>query len=132
LPAWQALAAPADIRSRPQAAKRWRGTPGLLGPSRQGWLFRSQPQPALSAEAPFDVAARAHQAGNVLPEAIVEHGLPRHSELKLGALRRAASGLTLLHQANVGPPSLRRIWLIDDLDAAIAPSMVQNDLAEDL
>jgi hypothetical protein len=26
----------------------------------------------------------------------------------------------------------RRLWLIDDLDAAIAPSMVQNDLAEDL
>jgi hypothetical protein len=26
----------------------------------------------------------------------------------------------------------RRLWLIDDLDAAIAPSMIQNDLAEDL
>jgi hypothetical protein len=26
----------------------------------------------------------------------------------------------------------RRLWLIDDLDAAIAPSLVQNDLAEDL
>jgi hypothetical protein len=26
----------------------------------------------------------------------------------------------------------RRLWLIDDLDAAITPSMVQNDLAEDL
>jgi hypothetical protein len=26
----------------------------------------------------------------------------------------------------------RRLWLIDDLDAAIAASMVQNDLAEDL
>ena len=26
----------------------------------------------------------------------------------------------------------RRLWLKDDLDAAIAPSMVQNDLAEDL
>ena len=26
----------------------------------------------------------------------------------------------------------RRLWLIDDLDAAIAPSIVQNDLAEDL
>ena len=26
----------------------------------------------------------------------------------------------------------RRLWLIDDLDAAIVPSVVQNDLAEDL
>jgi hypothetical protein len=26
----------------------------------------------------------------------------------------------------------RRQWSIDDLDAAIAPSMVQSDLAEDL
>jgi hypothetical protein len=26
----------------------------------------------------------------------------------------------------------RRLWLIDDLDAAMAPSMVQNDLAVDL
>lgn len=26
----------------------------------------------------------------------------------------------------------RRLWLRDDLDAVIAPSMVQNDLAEDL
>ena len=26
----------------------------------------------------------------------------------------------------------RRLWLIDDLDAAIAPRMEQNDLAEDL
>jgi hypothetical protein len=26
----------------------------------------------------------------------------------------------------------RRLWLIDDLDAAIAQTLVQNDLAEDL
>ncbi len=26
----------------------------------------------------------------------------------------------------------RRLWLKDDLDAAIAPGLVQNDLAEDL
>jgi hypothetical protein len=26
----------------------------------------------------------------------------------------------------------RRLWLIDDLDAAIAPTMVQSDLAQDL
>src|SRR5882724_7572599 len=47
-------------------------------PSGQGLLLRSQPQPALSAEAPFNVAAVAHEAGDVLPDAVVEHGLPRH------------------------------------------------------
>jgi hypothetical protein len=65
-----------EARNAP-ASTGWRWS-GLLGPSRQGLLFRSQPQPALSAEAPFDVAARAHETGNVLPDAVVEHGLPRH------------------------------------------------------
>jgi hypothetical protein len=35
-------------------------------------------QPALSAEAPFNVAASTHEAGDVLPDALVEHRLPRH------------------------------------------------------
>ena len=66
----------AGARNAP-ALTGWRWS-GLLGPSRQGLLFRSQPQPALSAEAPFDAAAIAHDAGDVLPDALVEHGLPRH------------------------------------------------------
>ncbi len=55
----------------------WRRS-GLLGSSRQGLLFCSQPEPALSAQAPFDAAVIAHEAGDVLPDALVEHGLPRH------------------------------------------------------
>jgi hypothetical protein len=49
-----------------------------LASSWQGPLFRSQPQPALSAQAPFDAAIIAHEAGDVLPNALVEYGLPRH------------------------------------------------------
>ena len=72
----KAASSEAGARNAP-ALKGWRWC-GLLGPSRQDLLFRSQAQSALSADAPFDVAARAHEAGDVLPDAVVEHGLPRH------------------------------------------------------
>jgi hypothetical protein len=66
----------AGARNAP-ALTGWRWS-GLLGPSRQGSLLLSQPQPALSAEAPFNVAPTSHQAGDVLPDPLVEHGLPRN------------------------------------------------------
>lgn len=66
----------AGARNAP-ALTGWRWS-GLLGPSRQGSLLPSQPQPALSAEAPFDVATITHQAGDMLPDPLVEHGLPWH------------------------------------------------------
>jgi len=55
----------------------WRWS-GPIGPSRQDLLFCSQPEPALSAQAPFDAAVIADEAGDVLPDALVEHGLPRN------------------------------------------------------
>ena len=39
----------------------------------------SQPQPAFASKAPFDTAAIAtHGAGDVLADALIEDGLPRH------------------------------------------------------
>jgi hypothetical protein len=35
-------------------------------------------QPPFPAETPFDAACAAHDAGDVLADALVEHGLPRH------------------------------------------------------
>ncbi len=80
-----------DSRSRPQAAKRWRGTrqrnapaltgcrwSGTLGFKLAGPALPLTTQPALSAQAPFDAAVIAHEAGDVLPDALVEYGLPRH------------------------------------------------------
>jgi hypothetical protein len=65
----------AGARNAPAlTGRRWSG---LLGPSRQGSLLLS-PQPALSAEAPFNVATTSHQAGDVLPDPLVEYGLPRN------------------------------------------------------
>jgi hypothetical protein len=66
----------AGARNAP-ALTGWRWS-GLLGPSRQGSLLLSQPQPALSAEAPFNAAVITHEAGDVLPDPLVEHGLPWH------------------------------------------------------
>jgi len=36
------------------------------------------PQTPFPAEAPFDAASIAHDAGDVLADALFEHGLPRH------------------------------------------------------
>jgi hypothetical protein len=35
-------------------------------------------KPPFPAEAPFDATGIAHDAGDVLADALVEHGLPRH------------------------------------------------------
>jgi hypothetical protein len=64
----------AGARNAP-ALTGWRWS-GLLGPGRQGSPLLSQPQPTLSAEAPFNVAPTSHQAGDVLPDPPVEYGLP--------------------------------------------------------
>src|SRR5450432_3569803 len=38
----------------------------------------SYPQPPFPTESPFDAAGIAHEAGDVLADTAVEHGLPRH------------------------------------------------------
>src|SRR5450631_989731 len=46
--------------------------------SRSRYWGHSQPQPPFPAETPFDAACAAHDADDVLADALVEHGLPRH------------------------------------------------------
>lgn len=51
-------------------------------------------QPSFPAEAPFDATGIAHDAGDVLADALVEYGLPRH-ELETDAVidhGKAAAG----------------------------------------
>ena len=77
-----------DSRSRPQAGEAGaRNAPALTGwrrsgpmaTSRWGHWSHSQPQPSRPCERPFDSAAgHGADAGDVLPDALVEHGLPRH------------------------------------------------------
>jgi hypothetical protein len=71
-------AASREAGSRTRQPRRGVAGPARLASSSQGPLFRLQPQPALSAQAPFDAAVIAHEAGDVLPDALVEYGLPRH------------------------------------------------------
>ena len=87
LPAWQAPAGPATAGQgrEPRSGGAARASLDGMAPVRPAWLqaeqgllFRSQPEPALSAQAPFDAAVIAHEAGDVLPDALVEDGLPRH------------------------------------------------------
>jgi hypothetical protein len=56
-------------------------TRGLIGARTAraftGW-WCSYPQPPIPAETPFDAASSAHCAGDMLADALVEHGLPRH------------------------------------------------------
>jgi hypothetical protein len=66
----------AGARNAP-ALTGWRWS-GLLGFKPVSPLFRSQPQPSLSAQAPFDATVIAHEAGDVLPDAVVEQWLPRY------------------------------------------------------
>src|ERR1700726_3832074 len=50
---------------------------GPTAMSRSRW-GHSYPQPPFPAETPFDAAGIAHCAGDMLADALVEHGLPRH------------------------------------------------------
>src|SRR5450631_3148467 len=90
-----------DIRSRPQAAQRGRAMRASLYRMAPVWphgdqrvtvlvMFiapwgHSQPQPPFPAEIPFDATSIAHRAGDVLADALVENGLPRH-ELEADAV----------------------------------------------
>ena len=76
-----------DIRSRPSAAKRGRAMRASLERMAPVWPHaykqvlhwgRSNPQASFPAETPLDSAGAAHDASDVLADAIVEYGLPRH------------------------------------------------------
>src|SRR3954462_4889325 len=51
---------------------------GPMAKSRSQCWGHSQPQPPVPAETPFDAASSAHRAGDMLADALVENGLPRH------------------------------------------------------
>ena len=55
----------------------WRRS-GPMATSRSRRGAHSQPQPPFPAETPFDATSIAHDAGDMLADALVEHGLPRH------------------------------------------------------
>ena len=53
--------------------------PVWLHGNKQVILWRhSYSQPSIPAETPFDATCAAHDAGDVLTDALVENGLPRH------------------------------------------------------
>src|SRR3984893_19165110 len=62
---------------RAQAFDGWRRA-GPMAMSRSRCWGHLQPQPPLPAKTPFDAASSAHCAGDMLADALVEHGLPRH------------------------------------------------------
>src|SRR5665213_530736 len=89
------------IPSRPQAAKRGRAMRASLyrmaqvrphgdkrvavsGKMMSSWGL-SYPQPPFPAEIPFDATCAPRDAGDVLTDALVENGLPRH-ELEADAI----------------------------------------------
>ena len=51
---------------------------GPMAMSRSRCWGYSPLQPPIPAETPFDAACAAHDAGDVLADALVEHRLPRH------------------------------------------------------
>jgi hypothetical protein len=62
---------------RARAFTGWRRSGPMAMSGSRCW-GHSQPQPPLPAETPFDAASSAHCAADVLADALVEHGLPRH------------------------------------------------------
>ena len=67
------------IDRRARSASLYRMAPGWPhGDEQVTMLGTSQPQPPLPAEIPFDTTSSAHCAGDMLADALVEHGLPRH------------------------------------------------------
>src|ERR1700716_2080279 len=87
LPAWRALAGPAICRQGREPAepgariaralRGWRRS-GPMAASRSRCWGHSYPQPPFPAEIPFDATSIGHCAGDMLADALVEHGLPRH------------------------------------------------------
>ena len=91
LPAWRAPAGPATSGQgrKPRSGGAERASLDRMAPvwphgDKQVRLASSvttrplRSQSAFSAETPFDAAGIAHEAGDVLADALVEHGLPRH------------------------------------------------------
>ena len=67
------------IDRRANSASLYRmAPPGPMAMSRSRCWGHSQLQPPFPAETPFDAASSAHRAGDMLADALVEHGLPRH------------------------------------------------------